>query len=1005
MMSMRLWLHLVQVLVLSTSLCLAGEATREANIIVEAAGARQGLCIHLGCGRAETPGLIAELAESSGFLVHGLALDDDALARARKAIDAKGMAGRASVERASLNPLPYLNDLARVVVVEDLPALKAQGLTQVEILRVTSPNGTLLIREGGQWTKSIKPMPKKMDEWTHPQHGADGNQVSTDSTLTLPVGLRWQDGLPVVAAFRAGTGACVAAGGRVFTAGADELENLSVPPSVLAGYTDAHGQSFSGYPQYLTARDAFSGIPLWKINLGSFYEGGAGNWLNNLPLAASNQRVYAAGKESLIIADAGNGKILAECKTKYTPARILLLENVVVAAGWAKRSRRDGDWVWQLKAASNVAAGSVEAFEADSGRALWSLETNVFRLVASTGVVYLEIVSGDPPVATEVAALDLKSGKELWRVTAEKLGSTGELFLGSAGPGVVTVVKAKEKTTVVLSAADGKERFHVSGHAPNTIPWVDGLLWLNGKEYDPESGAIKGDTPIRPRDNGCQQTNLTSDIVLCNWGMALIHANTEAAASLPSAHNRKGFRPACVMSWIPAYGMAYTPENPCRCVPGAVFGFTAVGPAGDVPSPGDFEKARPTEKGPAFGRLMEATPGSDEWPTFRHDTERSAATTAKLPERLKELWRTSVVTPGDDILSKAWRSLCTPLVSAPVIQDGLLFVSVSDLGQVAALDAATGKPAWTSTLGSRLTGPPSLYRGLCVIGCHDGWVYALRASDGQLAWRTRIAPWERRMVAFGRVESVWPAAGPVLIHDNVIFATAGRTSEAEGGVAMTALDPATGALIWGKSIGPGPQRVNDTLALRDGMLAWHFVRFDPRNGTRVAPLKYDEVLSEATPNMNPMQGAMIDAAWTVIPNHRRSGNAYMVGNLYANQLAWNDKTVVSPRGSIPREKTQNAGKNFPADHSVWQYTWLNALAPQQRVEALVLTPDDALYAGSKIDPATKKTVGFFCVVSLETGKKVAEYPLECPPACDGLAVVGEKVYLSLANGQILCFGK
>ena len=867
--------------------------------MVEASGAHQGLCIHLGCGRVETPGFTAELAESSEFLVHSVALDDASLERARKAIDAKVLAGRASVERLSVNPLPYLNDLARVIVVEDFAALAQLGLTKDEILRVTSPGGVLLVRENGNWIKTIKPVPKGMDEWTHPQHGADGNQVSTDSVLQLPASLRWQDGLPVVATFRAGTGAYVASGGRLFTVGTNELEDLSIPGTPFRD----DGNIPPLYPQFLTARDAFSGIPLWKINLGSLYDGGAGNWQNSLPLAASEKRVYAAGKESLIIADAATGKVLVECKTKYTPVRILLLENVVVAAGWQKSARRNGDWVWLPKPGSDVTAGSVEAFEADSGKPLWSVSANVFKFVAANGMIYMQTMSGDPPAA-EIVALDLKTGKERWRVSRQKLGAAGDLLLGSAGANFVTAIKATERTVSVLSPADGSERFQVP--SPGTllaeqgavapIQVVDGLLWLGGKKYDPETGTAKGNMPIPNYSSGCQQINLSHNTILGSGGLGELPDPSRKPA--PATNTGKLFRPSCVMSWIPAYGMAFTAANPCACVPGAVFGFTAIGPGGKMPALEEFEKPRPIEKGPAFGPLDEAAADALNWPTFRHDPERDAATTAKLPENLKELWRTPVVKMGGDMLSNAWRSLGTPIISGPVIQDRV-FVSAADLGQVVALDSASGKPVWTATLGSRITGPPTLYRGLCVIGCHDGWVYALRAKDGRLAWRTRVAPLEQRMVAFGRVESIWPAAGPVLVHNDVLYTTAGRSCEAEGGVALTALDPATGAMVWGKCIGPGPQRVNDTLALRDGLLAWHYLRFDPKNGALVSPAKLEEPPSVR----NPLQGAMLDAAWTLIPNHRRAGNAYMIGDLFASQLAWNDKTVVSQTGSIPREKT------------------------------------------------------------------------------------------------------
>jgi hypothetical protein len=245
----------------------------------------------------------------------------------------------------------------------------------------------------------------------------------------------------------------------------------------------------------------------------------------------------------------------------------------------------------------------------------------------------------------------------------------------------------------------------------------------------------------------------------------------------------------------------------------------------------------------------------------------------------------------------------------------------------------------------------------------------------------------------------------VLVHNDVLYATAGRTCEAEGGVAIASLDPTTGSMIWGKNIGPGPQRVNDILAVRGGLLAWHYVTFDPKVVRQVAPEKFDNDLRETTPSMNPLQGPMMDAAWTMIPVHRRSGSAYMLSDLYASQLAWTDKTLVSPNGAMPREKAQAGGKHFPADDAKWKYDWRSGLSRSQRIEALAMTADAALYAGRSTNAKTGKETSFLWIVSLDSGKKIAEFPLECPPVCDGFAVAGERVYLSLTNGQVLCFAK
>jgi len=49
--------------------------------------------------------------------------------------------------------------------------------------------------------------------------------------------------------------------------------------------------------------------------------------------------------------------------------------------------------------------------------------------------------------------------------------------------------------------------------------------------------------------------------------------------------------------------------------------------------------------------------------------------------------------------------------------------------------------------------------------------------------------------------------------------------------------------------------------------------------------------------------------------------------------------------------------------------------------------------------------GFLCVFAAADGKKLAEVMLESPPAFDGLAVARERIYVSLQNGLLLCFGK
>ncbi|HUU90050.1 MAG TPA: PQQ-binding-like beta-propeller repeat protein, partial [Phycisphaerae bacterium] len=100
--------------------------------------------------------------------------------------------------------------------------------------------------------------------------------------------------------------------------------------------------------------------------------------------------------------------------------------------------------------------------------------------------------------------------------------------------------------------------------------------------------------------------------------------------------------------------------------------------------------------------------------------------------------------------------------------------------------------------------PPTVYDGLCVFGCGDGSVYCLRAADGQLVWRFRAAPVDRRIVADSRLESVWPISGSVLVREGVVYVAAGRSSYLDGGIRLFALDARSGKKLHETTVSAVP---------------------------------------------------------------------------------------------------------------------------------------------------------------------------------------------------------
>jgi hypothetical protein len=95
---------------------------------------------------------------------------------------------------------------------------------------------------------------------------------------------------------------------------------------------------------------------------------------------------------------------------------------------------------------------------------------------------------------------------------------------------------------------------------------------------------------------------------------------------------------------------------------------------------------------------------------------------------------------------------------------------------------------WTYQAGGRIDSPPTIYKGRAFFGSADGWVYCVRASDGELIWRWRAAPKDLRLMAYEQLESVWPVHGTILVANDVASFVAGRSNFLDGGLHLYRLD-------------------------------------------------------------------------------------------------------------------------------------------------------------------------------------------------------------------------
>ncbi len=103
-------------------------------------------------------------------------------------------------------------------------------------------------------------------------------------------------------------------------------------------------------------------------------------------------------------------------------------------------------------------------------------------------------------------------------------------------------------------------------------------------------------------------------------------------------------------------------------------------------------------------------PSSSDWPTYRHDAARSGADKFAV----------------DDASHRLWNVKLEGKLSSVTVAGGKVFVAAVDAHTVHALDAATGKTAWSYTAGGRVDSPPTIDAGRVFFGSADGWVYCLR---------------------------------------------------------------------------------------------------------------------------------------------------------------------------------------------------------------------------------------------------------------------------------------
>ncbi len=1054
---------------------------KQANDILEECAIKGGLIVHIGCDDGK---LTAALRQHDGFLVHGLDQSEQNVKAAREYIRSLKQYGKISIACLRGDVLPYGDNLVNLLVAEE-----RGGLSTKELMRVLAPNGMAYIKEGDAWTKLHKPRPEEMDEWTHYLHDASGNPVAKDSLIGPPRRLQWV-GSPRWSRHHdhmSSMSALVSSGRRIFYI-MDEGSSASILlPSEWM----------------LIARDAFNGTVLWKKPIEQWHtqlwplkSGPA-----QLPrrLVAQDDTVFVTlGIDAPVSAlDAATGEVIRCYKETRSTEEMILSNGILYLLVNPNPQKETYSKLQQIRRGYNdkfwdEKPRKIMAIQAESGDVLWTYNSCVLpNTLASKGQsVYFH--NGE-----KIVCLNTQNGDETW---ISKPISRSEEIKSFFSP---TLVVYKDVVLFAGGERAGKQRgeWYTSGidtmaalstekgeilwqanHPPSGYRSPEDILVLNDLVWTGEttSGNVLGFFRGRDLHTGnvrrefipdvdtywfhhrCYRAKATENYLLTSrTGIEFVDPETKHW----QIHH--WVRGACLYGIMPANGLVYAPPHPCACyLEAKLNGFNALAPAladGDVPE--KLSNSERLEKGPAYDAIHEPSSEnlSGDWPTYRHNSQRSGSTKTSLSANLKQAWKTEI----DGQLTSV------------VVAEGKVFVASVEEHTLYALDEASGKIAWHYTTGGRIDSPPTIYKGRVLFGSADGWVYCLRASDGALAWRFLAAPMDRRLVAFEQVESVWPVHGNVLIQDDTLYCVAGRSMFIDGGMTLWRLDPETGSVlsetvlddrtpIEGKDLQSYVSWLNMPTAMpdilsSDGRLV--YMRSQPFNldGTRLPLKKFakSEDLDRGAPpaTQNPEHAHLFsptgftdDSYW-----HRTywlygskfvSGwcGYYLAGKTApaGKILAFDDSNVYGfgrkpqyYRWTTPLEyqlfatnKNPNLVKTTdrkgnPTNNEHIEYQW-NKTIPLL-VRSMVLANNTLFIAGPSdvVDEAailnqlnTKETQtnlkaqdkalkgqkgSTLHAISTKDGTQLKEYNLDSTPVWDGMAIAGDGLFMATVGGEVLCW--
>jgi outer membrane protein assembly factor BamB len=616
--------------------------------VLEASGVNSGLVVHVGCGDGLTT---ATLAISDNCVVQGLDLSPINVAAARDRFAAQGLNGRVTAQEWTGATLPYNDNLVNVLVIEKgssvardemLRVLTPYGTAFIQETdgwaRVVKPRPPeiddwthcLYDATGNAVSQDREVAPIKHLQWFGgTRYGRHHEHMSSVSAV-------------------------VSSGGRIFSIiDEGSNASLLLPSDWQLSANDAHNGTLlwkrpipEWFSRYFPMKNGPSILGHRLVATDDTLYGTLGL---NAPISALDARSgeiireypETEGTLEFVLSNSVLFAVVGKTESAF-PQYVRELSDPVL-----ERNR-----IYAADSGYEKGPRSITAVKVETGEQLWEFDTMVSTLTLSvdsqnvvfhdnTKIVCLNRFTGEQRWESEEVHPD--------RIFNFGRGGTlvlyGDVVLYSAQTGDVTAFSANDGEVLWTAPQPG-----TGHHSAQDIYVIDDLVWYG----QTAKGSMPGTFYGRDLHSGEIMHQFDPDVDVpwfhhrCHRGRATVNYILASRTGIEFVDFREEHwdvnhwvRGACALGIIPANGLIYAPQHPCACYLSAKLSyFNALAPESGM----TYTEAEATPKerlqmGPAYGHPTASSSEVDAWPQYRYDIARSGSTPSAVAPDIGALWQ------------------------------------------------------------------------------------------------------------------------------------------------------------------------------------------------------------------------------------------------------------------------------------------------------------------------------------------------------------------------------